>query len=210
MPSSLHRRHALARGRNFAGNFDRRAVRRFHVYVDERLEKDVVAPMLVEQRRIRSLRQQHVVDRGQFLELDLDGSGNVFRFGPRVGDTHCNQFADLTHLLECEDRLFGNLKSRQAGNRTDRLHALKIGCDENAIAEPRRNPNVLDARMGKRAANERYIAHPGEANVRDELSAPAHQAVIFLAQEPRAHTLLRHAHFLESPMTAASPNSSYF
>ncbi len=190
--------------RNFAGNLDRRVVRRFHVYIDEGLKKDVVAPVLVKQRRIRTLRQQHVVNGRQFLKIDLDSGGDVFGLGARVGDTHRDQFADLTHLLEGEDRLLGNLEARQAGNRTDRLHTLKIAGRENAIAELRRNPNVLDASMCKRTANERHIAHSGHADVRNELSAPAHQAVIFLAQEPRAHTLLRHAHSLEGPMTAAS------
>src|SRR5262245_12972121 len=46
----LDRRHALPRGANFARNLDRRVERLADINIEERLEKDVVGPVLVDQR----------------------------------------------------------------------------------------------------------------------------------------------------------------
>ena len=49
--------------------------------------------------------------------------------------------------------------------------------------------NAADARVGKRAAHEGDVLHPGEAKIRDELAAAAHQAIVFLADEARSDAL---------------------
>ena len=43
--------------------------------------------------------------------------------------------------------------------------------------------------MRKRAAHEGDVLHPGEAKIRDELPAAAHQAIVFLADEARSDAL---------------------
>jgi hypothetical protein len=49
--------------------------------------------------------------------------------------------------------------------------------------------DATDARVGKRAAHKSDVLHPGEAKIRDELPATAHQAIVFLADEARSDAL---------------------
>ena len=51
--AALHRSHALAGGGNLASNLDRSVERGFDIDVDERLKERVVAPVLVQERRVR-------------------------------------------------------------------------------------------------------------------------------------------------------------
>ena len=71
-----------------------------------------------------------------------------------------------------------------------------------------RNADRLDARVRQRAAQERHLLHARAADVADILAAPAHVAVVLLAQEPRADALLTDVlcHARSSP---SSPNSFY-
>ena len=48
----------------------------------------------------------------------------------------------------------------------------------------------LDARVRQRAAQERHLQHARQPDVADILPAPAHVAVVLLAQEPRADALV--------------------
>jgi hypothetical protein len=43
--------------------------------------------------------------------------------------------------------------------------------------------------MRHRTADEGHILQSGEANIGNELAAPAHQAIVFLARQPRADAL---------------------
>ena len=205
--AAFHRRHALARRGDFARDLDRRVERRFHVDVDERLEKDIVAPVLMKQRRTRLPRLQHVVDSRQFLEIDFDGRGDIFGFGPRIGDAHRNQFTDLPDLLNGQDRLVRCLEPRQPRHCADRLDAFKVGGRENGILVLRRDLYPSNTGMGERTANERHIAQPGETDIADELPAPAQVPIIFLAKQTCANSLAGHAEF---PSNARLLNSSYF
>ena len=86
-------------------------------------EKDVVAPMLVHQRRARLARLAHVVDGGKLLEIERHGCRNVLGFGARRRHAHGDEFADLAHLAGGKHRLLGDLESRQPGDGADRLDA---------------------------------------------------------------------------------------
>ena len=76
-------------------------------------EKDVIAPMLVHQRRTRLARLPHVVDGGKLLEIERHRRRNVLGLGTRRRHAHGDEFADLTHLAGGKHRLLGNLESRQ-------------------------------------------------------------------------------------------------
>ncbi|MBK5654656.1 MAG: hypothetical protein I4N50_23565, partial [Rhizobium sp.] len=47
--------------------------------------------------------------------------------------------------------------------------------------------------MRKRAANERDIAHAGQANIADILASPAEKAIVLLAGNRSSYALLRHS-----------------
>ena len=51
--------------------------------------------------------------------------------------------------------------------------------------------------MGERASHERDVLHAGEAKVGHELTAAAQQALVFLAEKPRADALLFHRDLLD-------------
>jgi hypothetical protein len=53
--------------------------------------------------------------------------------------------------------------------------------------------------MRQRTAHERHILQAGKTDIRDEFAAAAHQAVVFLAQEPCTYSLLRHTEFPRQP-----------
>ena len=81
------RRHALAGGADLARDLDRRVERLADVDIDEGLEKDVVAPVLVHQRRAGFPRLQHVVDGRQLVEIERDDCA-MSSASARVAATH--------------------------------------------------------------------------------------------------------------------------
>ena len=198
--------------RDLAGDLDRRVEARFSMFIiDERFEENVVAPVLVDQRRARLARLQHVVHRRQFLVVDLDRSGDVLGFGARVGATHIATSSPTWRTLSvastgCSETLKpGKPETARIG-----FTPVEIGGGEDAVLVLRRDRYAADARMRQRAADERHVPHAGKADVGDELAAAAHQAVVFLAQETRAYSLFRHTNSLDSGEKSTLPNSSYF
>ena len=182
----------MAGGGNLARNLDRGVERGFDIDVDECFQERVVAPVLVQERRIRQSRRQHVVHSREFLQIDLDARGDILSLGPRPADAHCNELADLPHLLACEHRLLGRLESRQAGHRDDRLHADKVRGGERLAAMLVRNVDGAQLCVGERRANEGDVLHAREANIADKLAAPAQEAVILLALNRGAYALIAH------------------
>ena len=154
-----------------------------------RFEEDVVAPMLVHQRRARLARLAHVVDGGKLFEIERHRRRDVFGFGARRRDAHRDEFADLAHLAGGEHRLLGDLEARQRRHGADRLDADQIGCGEDAGAIALRHLYAADPRMRQRTAHERDVLQSGEPDVGDELPAATHQAIVFLARQPRADAL---------------------
>src|SRR6516165_10192886 len=173
-PAPLERRHALARGAQGSADPDRRRPRYLgEIVVGEGFEPDIVAPRLVHQRRIRSPRSEHIGDDGQFIEIDSDLCGKVFRLGAGLGDAHSDHLADITHLPCSEERLLGELEPGQAGDRPDRRYADKIGMYKYAIFASRRLFDPAQAGMRERAAQERNLHHAWQSDIGDELAAAA-------------------------------------
>jgi hypothetical protein len=180
----LERRHALARGAQGPADPDRRRPRYLgEIVVDEGFERDIVAPRLVHQRRVRSPRSEHVGDDRQFIEIDSDLCGKVFRLGAGLGDAHSDHLADMTHLPCSEDRLLGDLETWQAGDCADGRDAGEIVVNEHTVPAPRRLFDPAKAGMRERAAQERNLQHAWQSDIGDELAAATQKAVIFLAQK---------------------------
>ena len=190
-PRPFERAHDLARGAQLARHrHGGLGLDGLEVDVDGAGEEQVVAPVLVHQRRARLRRAASMSLRHrQRIEVELDLGGNVFRLGARRRHAHGDQLADVAHLAGRQHRLHRRLEARQRGVGADRRHAGQVLGDEHALAQRRRNADALDARMRQRAAQERHLQHAGQPDVADILPAPAHVAVVFLAQQPRADAL---------------------
>ena len=161
--AALERAHGLARGAQLARDGDGGlGLDGLEVDVDGGGEKEVVAPVLVHQRRARLAAGQHVGDDGQRIEIELDLGGEVFGLGPRRRDAHGDELADVAHLAGGEHRLHRGLEARQRGVGADRRHANEVLGDEHAIADRRRDADALDARMRQRAPQERHLLHAGQ------------------------------------------------
>ena len=106
---------------------------------------------------------------------------------------HRDELADVADLAGGEHRLLRNLEAGQCRHRADRLDAVEIRGGEDAIRVLRRDRYAANARMRERAAHERDVLHAGKTDIGDKLAAAAHEAVVLLAQEPRAYSLFRHA-----------------
>ena len=192
--AALERAHDLARGAQLARHRDGGlGLDGLEVHVDGAGEKEVVAPVLVHQRRARLARLQHVGDDGQRIEIQLDLAGEVLGFRPRRRHAHGDQLADVAHLARGEHRLQRRLEARQRGVGADGRHARQVLGDEHAPADRRRDADAPDARMRQRAPQERHLLHARQPYVAHILAAPAHVAVVLLAQQARADALVGHA-----------------
>ena len=190
----LERAHDLAGGAQLARHrHGRLGLDGLEVHVDGAGEIEVVAPVLVHERRAGLARLQHVGDDRQRLEVQLDLAGEVLGLRPRRRDAHGDQLADVAHLARSEHRLQRRLEARQRRVGPDRRHARQVLGDEHAVADRRRDADAPDARMRQRAAQERHLQHARQPDVADILAAPAHVAVVLLAQEACAYALAGHA-----------------
>ena len=191
--ASLDRAHDLARGPELAGDghgglgFDG-----LEVDVDAGGEEEVVAPGLVHQRRAGLARLQHVDDHGQRVEVELDLGGEVLGLGAGRGDAHRHRLADVADFAGRQDRLQRGLEAGQRGVGADGGDAGEVLGDDDALADGRRDADRADARMRQRAPQERHLQHARQLDVADVLAAPAHIAVVLLADEPRADALVCH------------------
>src|ERR1700677_1804639 len=177
----LDRSHAFAGGGDLASNFDRRVESGFDVDVDECLKEGVVAPMLMYERRIRRSRREHVVHSRQLVEIDLDACSNILGLGPRPADAHRDQLADLSYLVDRENRVLRRLESWEAGYGDDRLHIDQVRGKERLAAMLVKNANGAQLCMRERRADESDVFHACEADVTDKLAAPTQEAVVLLA-----------------------------
>ena len=109
--------------------------------------------------------REHVVNRGQFLEIEPHLRRDVLGLGPRRRDAHRDQLADLPHLAGRQDRLVRGFEALQARHSADRADALQVVRDEDAVAEVFGNVNRRDPGMSERAAHERYVLHVRQPDV---------------------------------------------
>ena len=164
------------------------------------------------QRRALCAARQHVVNGGQLVEIEPDRRCNVLRVGPRCGNAHRNEFAHVPHLSGRERGLLGNLEARQARNGADRFDAREIVCRENFAAMRGRDVDAADVGVGEGAANKGDILHAMQPQIRDELTPPPHQTVVFLAQDGSTDTMFRHSRGLSQStgIFAALINFAHF
>ena len=193
--ASLDRRHALARSAKRARHRHRCAgLERAQIRVNERLEKDVVAPVLVQERRVRVAREACLRDRGELLEVELDRRCEVLGLGPRRRHARGHQLPDVTDALAREHRLLRDLEAGQPRARDDGLHTAQILGEEHSVSEAVGLPRPAHPCVGERASHEGDLPGPREPDVGDEFAAPVQVPVILLARQPRADpTVTAHA-----------------
>jgi hypothetical protein len=155
--------------------------------------------VLVQERRVRQSRRQHVVYSRQLFEIDLDARGDILSLGPCPAEAHSDELTDLAHLVACEHRLLGRLESRESGHGDDRLHAYEVGGSERLAAMLVRNVDRAQLCMGERRADESDIFHARKADIADILAAPAQEAVILLTLDRGAYALIAHLLTFLSP-----------
>jgi len=160
-------------------------------HFDERLEEDVVVPMFV-QTCLAGERVAHVHDGRQFVEIDLHRGGQVFRFGATCCDADSDRLADMAHRVTRQHRLRRRLEAGQARDRYDRLHANQVLRHEYRSLGTGWLADGADAGVRDRAADEREIAHAGQANVGNELALAAQVPVILQSWNSGADALVAH------------------
>ena len=149
-PRPSNRRHALARGAKRAGDGYRGLAFDFgQVAIDHRLEKHVVAPLRMQQRRIRSTRVEHVGDGGELFEIERHAARQILRRGPRFSHAGGDQLAGVADAAGGEHRLLGDLEARQ-GRSARRWASLQRDRRRRRLAPPR-HPRAWSRRAPVRA-----------------------------------------------------------
>ena len=185
----LDRRHALAPGRDRARDLDRRIEGRGDAGVDESLEEDVVAPVLVHERGARLARRPHVADGRQLLEVQSHARRDILSFSARWGDAHGDELADMPDLAGRQRRLLGDLEAGQSRHRPDRSDGVQVRGGEHPAPNGFGDVDAANSGVGERAADEGHILHAGQPNIADILPQAPHQALVLLAGQPRADAL---------------------
>src|SRR5271170_6982588 len=119
----------------------------------------------------------------QYLKLDLDGFGEVLRFGPGRGDASGDRLADIADLVGGERWPGGRLGARRLGDDADRLDARQIRRGKDAALALGRRRDPTNAGMRMRAADERHLHRAGQFDVRYEFAAAMQVALVLAAQQ---------------------------
>ena len=115
----------------------------------------------------------------------------------RVGATHIATSSPTWRTLsEASGGCSDGLKPRTPETARIGLTPARSATREDGVALRVGDLHAAHARMGERASHERHILHAGKVKIGDELAAPAHQAVVFLAEKARADALRFHRHSL--------------
>ncbi len=183
----------MARGSNLLADPDGSGFRNFldRTVLAEHNE-EIVAPLLVDERRADPARRQHVGYRRQFVEFETDLARYIFRFCPGRRHAHRDNFADVAELARRQDRFARTLESLQRRRRDDRLDVGQIRGREHGAAKSLRDVHLLEPRMRDRTAHEGYVAHAGETEIADILSASAQKPVVLLPKHRSSDSVLRH------------------
>ena len=146
------------------------------------LDEDVVAPLLVHQRRAGLASLQHVGDGRQFFQFERDGAGNVLCLRAGRRQAHGDHFADVANLVSRQDRLDGIFETFQRRGRDDGLDAGQMFGGEDDIPELLGNVDSLKSCMGNGAAHKSDVASAGHADIADILSPATQKSIILLAR----------------------------
>jgi len=85
--------------------------------------------------------------------------------------------------------LLGDLEAAQSGDCADWLHAGKVDDREDSVFLRVGNFYAANARMRERTSYKCDVLHSGEAEISDELTAAAQEALVFLAGKARTDAL---------------------
>ena len=193
-PRPFHGIHGLARHVVRARHLDgRRLGHGIDIVVTRRDHEDVVAPLLVDQRRAGFLGVNDVGEDRQLVEIDNDLFRQVLGLGPGVGDAGGDHLAHVTHLVGGKGREVGLFVPGKAGRRAHGAHALHVGVVEDLGANGVWNLEARDPGVGDGAAQERHFLEARHRHIADEIAAPTHVAAIFLARQARADSLGAHS-----------------
>ena len=100
--SALNRRHDLTRGAKFTADAHGRGLgHRFNVTIIPNREENIVVPIVVQQRRIRLDRFNHIDNGRQLFIFDHNFGSDVLGFRAGVGNAYRNK---LTHLANLAGR----------------------------------------------------------------------------------------------------------
>ena len=143
----------------------------------------------------RLARLQHVVNRRQLLEVDLDQRRDILGLGAGRRDAHRDRAR--RRGAPCRSRAPAASDGLKPGQRRCRRGSASRRRGRSAMKTRRADaPGVsrsrLMRRMRDRAAQERDLQHAGQPDVADKAAAAAHEAVVLLADQARAYSLPRH------------------
>ncbi len=184
-PAAFERRARLALHAKFAshGHFGGARCRVDIAALEHVLGVKIVAPLLMHRVAAAAHVARRVDHRVQYLEIDRDGIGEVFRLAARRRNAGGNRFADIAHLVGGERRPGRRFGAGRMRDDADRLDARQIRCREDTAARLRRNRNGSDAGMGMRTADKGNVHRAGQFDVGDELAAPVQMPVVLSAQQ---------------------------
>src|SRR5260370_12474586 len=180
----LERGHALPRRRYFARHFNGRIEGRRDIDLEGAFEKNVVAPMFVDECGPGFPRFPHIVDRRKLFEVQRHRGRDILGLRPGRRHAHGDEFSDVTHFAGRQDTLLRYLEPAQAGYGADRLYPRQIRGREHDIAITLRHVDGLYPGVRQRAADEGDILKTCEPDIGHVLAASAHEAIVFLARKP--------------------------
>ena len=127
--AAFERRARLPPHAEFAGRRDiGRARRGIDVAaLQDMLDIEIVAPLLMHRVTAAAHVARRVDHRFQYLEIDRDGIGEVFRLAARGRDAGGDRLADIAHLVGGERRPGRRFGAGRLGHDPDRLKARQIG-----------------------------------------------------------------------------------
>ncbi len=183
--AAFERRARLPLHAKFAGHrHSGRARRGIDVAVLQRmLDVEIVAPLLMYWVAASAHVARRVDHRFQYLEIDRNAAGEVFRLAARRRNAGGNGFADITHLVGGERRPGRRFGAGRVRDDADRLDARQIRRGKDAALRLGRHRDRSDPCMSMRAANKRNIHRARQFYVRDELAAPVQVPVVLPAQQ---------------------------
>ena len=159
---ALHRHGCLTVHPKFTFDHDRSLSRdRIEVTgVDESLEYNVVAPVLVQQRRARLPGLEHIRHHAQIFVVERDIPGEIFGLGTSVSYAHRDRFANEPDLAKREDRVVRDFVTRKLGYRPDWFNSIEVIRDEHGPARCRRHLDRTNLRVCNSASDKGDVLNP--------------------------------------------------
>ncbi len=171
--------------------------RRLDVAAFERASaEEIVAPVLVHERAAGPQRRDRIDHGVEHVVINRHRRGEVFRLGAARRDAGGDRLADIPHLVGRERRPGRRLDAGGMRHDADRLHPRQVRGGKHAAFRLGRHKNRSDAGVRVRAAQKYDMPRAGQADIGDELAAPAQVPVVLLAQDRGSDPVsgLRRAH----------------